>query len=263
MAEVTVDTLHDWGPATTTCNTKMALCTTGSPHVISPVSIRRRLNGFGSGKWPARRLRRKSQICAAKGNSEDISPSHDDPRVAPVEAREVFSNRQHCRRICSVRRPSAIHSGEALFEFKGWPFPIFTVILLGILCPRIRCAPLQSCALDNILVSVLYIVSYAVDCALVQAYTKCRKSDLKSAGAYPPWGFKSPSGHQQESHKISGLRQTSPSRGNASLKRNSVKVSRWSAYHVALKGLQCGWTNRSGLDALGVVSNSGNSSGDS
>ena len=29
-------------------------------------------------------------------------------------------------------------------------------------------------------------------------------ADLKSAGAYPPWGFKSPSGHQQESHKISG-----------------------------------------------------------
>jgi hypothetical protein len=37
-------------------------------------------------------------------------------------------------------------------------------------------------------------------------------ADLKSAGLHRPWGFKSPSGHQQEADKISGWLALSPER---------------------------------------------------
>src|ERR1700739_113856 len=41
-------------------------------------------------------------------------------------------------------------------------------------------------------------------------------ADLKSAGAYPPWGFKSPSGH----HRIDGL-------GRIILRANDCAKSLW------------------------------------
>ena len=39
-------------------------------------------------------------------------------------------------------------------------------------------------------------MEYADSCAAMHPDAGGGRSDLKSAGAYPPWGFKSPSGHQ-------------------------------------------------------------------
>ncbi len=48
--------------------------------------------------------------------------------------------------------------------------------------------------------------------------------DAESAGAYPPWGFKSPSGHQREANKTRGWLVLSPERETLRGRRSGLRV---------------------------------------
>ena len=49
-------------------------------------------------------------------------------------------------------------------------------------------------------------------------------ADLKSAGANPPWGFKSPSGHQKEANKIRVWLVLGPERETLHGRRGGLRV---------------------------------------